>query len=61
MISKKYAKEIEAWKKKPSYKSKRAGDGYPKSPITPEQYAMFRDEGEKSKDLFRTHYIGRRY
>lgn len=60
MIAKKYVKEIESWKKKLGYKSKRAGDGYPKSPITPEQYAMFRDEGEPAKMLFSTHYIGRR-
>ena len=56
----KYQREIELWKKKESYKDKTAGDGYPKSPITPKMYAMFRDEGETPKWLFNTHYIGRR-
>jgi hypothetical protein len=57
VIPEKYIKEIQKWKKKPIYRDKIAGDGYPKTPITPEQYVLFRKEGEKSGVLFSTHYI----
>jgi len=56
----KYEKEIELWKNKESYKEKRGMTGYPKTPITPEQYEMFREEGESARILFGNHYIGKR-
>lgn len=56
-IAKKYVKEIETWKKKEDYKEKIGLNGYPKTPITPEQYEMFREEGETPKILFGGHYI----
>ncbi len=56
-LPEKYKKEIEAWKKKPEYKESMARDGFPKTPLTPNQYEMFREEGEKASTLFRTHFI----
>ena len=57
MIQEKYVKEIEKWKNKETYKEKRGLTGYPKTPITPEQYEMFREEEETPKVLFGNHYI----
>ena len=57
MISKKYAKEIIEWRKSEEAKDKISPCGYPKTPISPSQYAMFRGEDESPKCLFMSHYV----
>ena len=57
-MPKKYEREIEKWKKSEEFKDKTAGDGYPKTMLTPNQYVEFREvEGEPAKMLFSTHFV----
>ncbi|MFH1391864.1 MAG: hypothetical protein ABIH20_06135 [Candidatus Diapherotrites archaeon] len=60
-MKKKYEREIERWKKSEEFKDKVAGDGYPKTMLTPNQYEEFREEGEPAKWLFRTHFVRGKY